>query len=58
MVTSQKAKKVAANAVEFLEVLDAAGVIVDEDNQVVNQSSKAVDMGLVEYEKVISSELT
>ena len=57
MVSSQKAKKVAADAVEFLEVLDTAGVIVDADNQVVNQSPKAKDMGLVEYEKVISTEL-
>jgi two-component system sensor histidine kinase SenX3 len=57
MVSSQKAKKVAADAVEFLEVLDTAGVIVDNDNQVVNQSPKAKEMGLVEYEKVISSEL-
>lgn len=57
MVSSQKAKKVAADAVEFLEVLDAAGVIVDVENQVVNQSPKAKDMGLVEYEKVVSPEL-
>ena len=57
MVSSQKAKKVAADAVEFLEVLDTAGVIVDSDNQVVNQSPKAIEMGLVEYEKIISQAL-
>jgi two-component system sensor histidine kinase SenX3 len=57
MVSSQKAKRVAADAVEFLEVLETAGVIVDGDNQVVSQSSRAVEMGLVEYEKVISAEL-
>jgi two-component system sensor histidine kinase SenX3 len=38
-------------------VLDTAGVIVDVTNQVVDQSSKAKDMGLVEYDKVISPEL-
>jgi two-component system sensor histidine kinase SenX3 len=57
MVSSQKAKKVAADAVEFLEVLDTAGVVVDADNQVVNQSKSAKDIGLVEYERVISPEL-
>jgi two-component system sensor histidine kinase SenX3 len=57
MVSSQKAKRVAADAVEFLEVLDTAGVILDNDNQVINQSPKAIEMGLVEYEKVISPKL-
>lgn len=57
MVKSQKIKKVASDAVAFLEVLDTAGVIVDGDNQVIDQSPKAIEMGLVEYEKVISSEL-
>ena len=57
MVKSQKVKKVAAEAVAFLEVLETAGVILDSDNQVVDQSSKAKEMGLVEYGKVISPEL-
>jgi two-component system sensor histidine kinase SenX3 len=57
MVGSQKVKKVASDAVAFLEVLDTAGVVVDATNQVVDQSSKAKDMGLVEYDKVISPEL-
>jgi two-component system sensor histidine kinase SenX3 len=57
MVSSQKAKRVAADAVEFLEVLETAGVIVDSDNQVVNQSPKAIEMGLVEYDKVVSDDL-
>lgn len=57
MGSSQKAKRVAADAVEFLEVLDTAGVILDNDNQVINQSPKAIEMGLVEYEKVISPKL-
>lgn len=57
MVRSQKAKKVAADAVAFLEVLGTAGVIVDIDNQVVDQSPIAQEMGLVEYGKVISQEL-
>lgn len=57
MVSSQKAKRVAADAVEFLEVLDTAGVILDNDNQVINQSPKAIEMGLVEYEKVFSPKL-
>jgi two-component system sensor histidine kinase SenX3 len=57
MVSSQKAKRVAADAVEFLEVLETAGVIVDSDNQVVNQSPRAIEMGLVEYDKVVSDDL-
>jgi two-component system sensor histidine kinase SenX3 len=57
MVGSHKVKKVASDAVAFLEVLETAGVIVDATNQVIDQSSKAKDMGLVEYDKVISSEL-
>jgi two-component system sensor histidine kinase SenX3 len=57
MVGSHKTKKVASDAVAFLEVLDTAGVIVDATNQVVDQSTKAKDMGLVEYDKVISPEL-
>ena len=57
MVSSQKAKRVAADPVEFLEVLDTAGVILDNDNQVINQSPKAIEMGLVEYDKVISPKL-
>jgi two-component system sensor histidine kinase SenX3 len=57
MVSSQKAKRVAADAVEFLAVLETAGVIVDSDNQVVNQSPKAIEMGLVEYDKVVSDDL-
>lgn len=57
MVSSQKAKRVAADAVEFLQVLDTAGVILDNDNQVINQSPKAIEMGLVEYEKVVSPKL-
>jgi two-component system sensor histidine kinase SenX3 len=57
MVRSQSAKKVAADAVSFLEVLDSAGVILDIDNQVINQSPQSIEMGLVEYEKLTSSEL-
>lgn len=57
MVGSHKVKKVASDAVAFLEVLDTAGVVADATNQVVDQSSKAKDMGLVEYDKVISPEL-
>jgi two-component system sensor histidine kinase SenX3 len=57
MVGSHKVKKVASDAVAFLEVLDTAGVVADLNNQVVNQSSKAKDLGLVEYEKVISQDL-
>jgi two-component system sensor histidine kinase SenX3 len=57
MVGSHKVKKVASDAVAFLEVLDTAGVVADLNNQVVNQSSKAKDIGLVEYEKVISPDL-
>jgi two-component system sensor histidine kinase SenX3 len=57
MVKSQKIKKVASDAVAFLEVLDTAGVIVDSENQVIDQSPKAIEMGLVEYEKVISADL-
>jgi len=57
MVRSQSAKKVAADAVSFLQVLDSAGVILDIDNQVINQSPQSIEMGLVEYEKLTSSEL-
>ncbi len=57
MVTSHKVKKVAADAVAFLEVLDTAGVILASDNEVINQSSKALAMGLVEYSKLTNSEL-
>ena len=57
MVRSQSVKKVAADAVSFLEVLDSAGVILDADNQVVNQSPQSKEMGLVEYDKLTSPEL-
>jgi two-component system sensor histidine kinase SenX3 len=57
MVSSKQAKRAAADAVAFLEVLETAGVVVDIDNEVVSQSTRAVDMGLVEYEKIISLEL-
>ena len=57
MVSSEKAKRAAADAVAFLDVLEAAGVILDIDNQVISQSPKAIEMGLVEYEKLISPEL-
>jgi two-component system sensor histidine kinase SenX3 len=57
MVSSEKAKRAAADAVAFLDVLEAAGVILDSDNQVISQSPKAIEMGLVEYEKLISPEL-
>ena len=56
MVGSHKVKKVASDAVAFLEVLDTAGVVADLSNQVIDQSSKAKDIGLVEYDKVISPE--
>lgn len=57
MVKSSKPKKVAADAVAFLEVLSTAGVILTSDNEVINQSSKATEMGLVEYAKLTNSEL-
>ncbi len=57
MVSSEKAKRAATDAVAFLDVLEAAGVILDSDNQVISQSPKAIEMGLVEYEKLISPEL-
>ena len=57
MVKSQKTKKVAADAVAFLEVLSAAGVILNADNEVINQSEPANQMGLVEYGKLINQEL-
>jgi two-component system sensor histidine kinase SenX3 len=57
MVSSEKAKRAAADAVAFLDVLEAAGVILDSDKQVISQSPKAIEMGLVEYEKLISPEL-
>ena len=57
MVSSNKIKKVAADAVAFLEVLSAAGVILNVDNEVVNQSEQAKELGLVEYAKLTNSEL-
>ena len=57
MVKSEKIKQVASDAVAFLEVLDTAGVVLDSENQVIDQSSLAVEMGLVEYGKLTSSEL-
>lgn len=57
MVKSHRIKKVAAEAVAFLEVLDTAGVILNADNEVINLSQKAKEMGLVEYEKLTNSEL-
>ncbi len=57
MVKSSKTKKVAADAVAFLEVLSTAGVILTSDNEVINQSSKAQEMGLVEYAKLTNPEL-
>lgn len=57
MVKSEKIKQVASDAVAFLEVLDTAGVVLDADNQVIDQSSLAIDMGLVEYGKLTSADL-
>jgi len=57
VVKSSKTKKVAADAVAFLEVLSTAGVILTSDNEVINQSSKAQEMGLVEYAKLTNPEL-
>ena len=57
MVKSQKTKKVAADAVAFLEVLSAAGVILTAENEVIDQSEQAKQMGLVAYGKLINSEL-
>jgi len=57
VVSSNKIKKVAAEAVAFLEVLSAAGVILNVDNEVINQSEQAKDLGLVEYSKLTNSEL-
>ncbi|MFM8927236.1 MAG: sensor histidine kinase [Rhodoluna sp.] len=57
MVKSSNPKKVAAQAVDFLEVLDAAGVILNNANEVVSQSSQAENMGLSEYEKLTNQEL-
>ncbi len=57
MVKSQKIKQVASDAIAFLEVLDAVGVVLDADNQVIDQSSLAVQMGLVEYGKLTSADL-
>lgn len=57
MVKSSRTKKVAADAVAFLEVLSTAGVILTSDNEVINQSSKALEKGLVEYAKLTNSEL-
>ena len=57
MVKSQKIKQVASDAIAFLEVLDAVGVVLDADNQVIDQSSLAVQMGLVEYGKLRSADL-
>jgi two-component system sensor histidine kinase SenX3 len=57
VVKSSRTKKVAADAVAFLEVLSTAGVILDSDNDVINQSSKAKEMVLVEYSKLTNTEL-
>jgi len=57
MVKSSNPKKVAAQAVDFLEVLDTAGVILNSANEVINQSSQAESMGLSEYEKLTNQEL-
>jgi len=57
LVKSQKTKKVAADAVAFLEVLSAAGVILTAENEVIDQSEQAKQMGLVAYGKLINSEL-
>lgn len=57
MVKSSNPKKAAEQAVAFLEVLQAAGVIVNSTDQVVSQSSQAELMGLVEYEKLTNAEL-
>ncbi|MEY4417982.1 MAG: hypothetical protein RIQ88_420 [Actinomycetota bacterium] len=57
MVSSHKTKKVAADAVAFLEVLDSAGVIITHENEVLNQSNKAKQMALVEYNKLTNPEL-
>jgi len=57
MVKSSNPKKAAAQAVAFLEVLEAAGVVLNASNEVVSQSSRAEEMGLSEYEKLTNSEL-
>lgn len=57
MVKSHKIKKVAAEAVAFLEVLETAGVVLNRNNEVINQSPKSLAMGLVEYEKLTNDEL-
>jgi two-component system sensor histidine kinase SenX3 len=57
VVKSEKIKQVASDAVAFLEVLDTAGVVLDSENQVIDQSSLAVEMGLVEYGKLTSADL-
>jgi two-component system, OmpR family, sensor histidine kinase SenX3 len=57
MVSSHKTKKVAADAVAFLEVLDSAGVVLTHENEVLNQSNKAKQMALVEYNKLTNPEL-
>lgn len=57
MVKSSNPKKAAAQAVAFLEVLEAAGVVLNAGNEVVSQSSRAEEMGLSEYEKLTNSEL-
>lgn len=57
MVKSSNPKKAAAQAVGFLEVLETAGVILNSGNEVIDQSSQAKNMGLVEYEKLTNQEL-
>jgi two-component system sensor histidine kinase SenX3 len=57
VVKSEKIKQVASDAVAFLEVLDTAGVVLDADNLVIDQSSLAIEMGLVEYGKLTSTDL-
>ncbi len=57
MVKSSNPKKAAAQAVGFLEVLETAGVILNSANEVIDQSSQAESMGLVEYEKLTNQEL-
>ena len=54
---SSNPKKVAAQAVAFLEVLETAGVILNSNNEVISQSSRAETMGLVEYEQLVNEQL-
>ena len=57
MVKSSNPKNAAAQAVAFLEVLDAAGVVLNATNEVISQSTQAEAMGLVEYEKLTNQQL-